>query len=366
MPVPRLLRTPSRVALEVGRLAVDALPRPGRLPRSTADLDAATLSRVLGREVERVSVLDGTSGTTDRSRLAVEGRDLPGSVFVKMAATDAGTRLFGGLARLGAVEIGFYRDLRPGLSIEAPRGPRHLLRPCDRSLRDRPGGPDRARCRLRRHDDPAHPRPVGGGPEHSGRPARQHRGRATEPVVARHQLGRRAAAPGHRGRSAGSEGGWSTGTRAWPPGTASGSSAPTAGGPRLLDEGPQCVLHGDPHPGNLYLVEDRVGFLDWQAVRRGNGLRDATYNLVLGLTVDERRAHERDLLDHYRGELAAHGGPELDPDAVWETYRRMAAYAYVATVFTSGLGGLQGEAIADAGLRRAIAAVDDLETAAVL
>ena len=44
----------------------------------------------------------------------------------------------------------------------------------------------------------------------------------------------------------------------------------------------------------------------------------------------------------------------------------MAAYAYVATVFTSGLGGLQGEAIADAGLRRAIAAVDDLETAAAL
>ena len=120
MPGPRLLRTPSRVALEVGRLAVDALPRPGRLPRSTADLDAATLSRVLGRHVDSVSVLDGTSGTTDRSRLAVEGRDLPGSVFVKMAATDAGTRLFGGLARLGAVEIGFYRDLRPGLAIEAP------------------------------------------------------------------------------------------------------------------------------------------------------------------------------------------------------------------------------------------------------
>ena len=89
VPGPRLLRTPSRFALEVGRLAVDAVPRPGRLPRSTADLDAATLSRVLGRDVERVSVLDGTSGTTDRSRLAVEGRDLPGSVFVKMAATDA-------------------------------------------------------------------------------------------------------------------------------------------------------------------------------------------------------------------------------------------------------------------------------------
>ena len=31
MPMPRLLRTPGRVGLEVGRLAIDALPRPGRL-----------------------------------------------------------------------------------------------------------------------------------------------------------------------------------------------------------------------------------------------------------------------------------------------------------------------------------------------
>lgn len=40
----------------------------------------------------------------------------------------------------------------------------------------------------------------------------------------------------------------------------------------------------------------------------------------------------------------------------------MAAYVYVSTTFTSGLGGLQGEEIADTGLRRAVAAVEDLET----
>ena len=365
MPVPRLLRTPSRIAIEVGRLAADAVPRPGRLPRSTADLDAATLSRVLGREVERVSVLDGTSGTTDRSRLAVDGPDLPGSVFVKMAATDAGTRLFGGLARLGAVEIGFYRDLRPGLSIEAPEV---LGSSFDRAtgrfvivledLTERgavfvdtttPLTPDRSAAALSTlaglHGSTAG---VPRKPSWLG----TNSGDALLPLVtaALGRLGRRVVdrdpslAARHSERILGTYGRW-------------------AG---LLDEGPQCVLHGDPHPGNLYLVEERVGFLDWQAVRRGHGMRDATYNLVLGLTVDERRAHERDLLDHYRGELAAHGGPELDPDAVWETYRRMAAYAYVATVFTSGLGGLQGEAIADAGLRRAIAAVDDLDTAAAL
>ena len=119
VPGPRLLRTPSRFALEIGRLAVDVLPRPGRLPRSTADLDATTLSGVLGREVSASGAR--RDDRHDRPQPARRrGRGLPGSVFVKMAATDAGTRLFGGLARLGEVEIGFYRDLRPGLAIEAP------------------------------------------------------------------------------------------------------------------------------------------------------------------------------------------------------------------------------------------------------
>jgi Phosphotransferase enzyme family len=360
-----LLRTPGRVALEVGRLAVDAVPRPGRLPRTSGELDAATLGDLLGRPVDRVTVLDGTSGTTDRSRLALEGPGLPGSVFVKMAAADAGTRLFGGLARLGAVEIGFYRDLRPSLTIEAPRvlGAR-FDRPTGRfaivleDLTQRgatfvdtltPLTPDRAAAALttlaRLHAGTA------------GVPVRPgwlgtNSGDALLPLVTAGlgRLGRRVVDkdPGLTARG----GERILGTyRRWAP---------------LLDRGPQCVLHGDPHPGNLYLVEDRVGFLDWQAVRRGNGLRDATYNLVLGLTIPDRRAHEHDLLAHYRQELAACGGPDLDADGVWESYRRMAAYAYVAAVFTYGLGGLQGDAIADAGLRRAIAAVDDLETAAVL
>ena len=134
----------------------------------------------------------------------------------------------------------------------------------------------------------------------------------------------------------------------------------------LLDEGPQSVLHGDPHPGNVYLHGDRVGLLDWQAVRRGNPQRDATYFLVLSLPADVRRRHERDLLDHYRSELAGARGPVRTPEETWQDHRRMAAYAYVAAVFTFGLGGLQGADVADVGLRRAADAVADLETARIL
>jgi aminoglycoside phosphotransferase (APT) family kinase protein len=133
-----------------------------------------------------------------------------------------------------------------------------------------------------------------------------------------------------------------------------------------LDREPHVVLHGDPHPGNVYLREDGAGLLDWQAVRRGHPMRDVTYHLVLGMTVPDRRAHERDLLARYADALAAAGGPRLTADETWERHRRMAAYAYVSAVFTSGLGGLQQAEIADAGLRRATAAVQDLGTASLL
>lgn len=51
---------------------------------------------------------------------------------------------------------------------------------------------------------------------------------------------------------------------------------------------------------------------------------------------------------------------------MWAGYRRQVAYAYVSTVFTVGLGGLQRPEVATVGLRRALEAVTDLETAAAL
>ena len=45
---------------------------------------------------------------------------MPPSAFVKMAPAAAATRLFVNLTDLGADEIGFYRDVRPTLEIEAP------------------------------------------------------------------------------------------------------------------------------------------------------------------------------------------------------------------------------------------------------
>ncbi len=135
---------------------------------------------------------------------------------------------------------------------------------------------------------------------------------------------------------------------------------------RLIDEGPHTVMHGDAHPGNVYFRNGEAGLLDWQAMRRGHPGRELAYTLVTSMTTADRQAHQRELLDHYRGALAAAGGPELDRDDLWDRYRKGALYPYVAALITAGMGGMQAENIALQGLRLGVAALEDLDTVALL
>jgi hypothetical protein len=134
----------------------------------------------------------------------------------------------------------------------------------------------------------------------------------------------------------------------------------------VIDTPPHTVMHGDAHPGNMYFQGGKAGLLDWQAVRRGHPSRELAYTLITSLTPEDRRATQRDLLDDYRRALVAAGGPELDRDDLWLRYRQGALYGYVAPLITAGMGGMQAEGIAMEGLRRGVAALDDLETIAAL
>lgn len=355
------LRTVGRVATEVGRAGVDLVRRRGTAP-GVAGLERADLARLLGQPIGSARALEGTSGTTDRARFELDGAR---TVFVKTSATAVGTRLFGGLARLGEVEVGFFRDLRPILELESPTmlgaefdrwSGRFVLVLDDLTARGAafvdtltPLTADQAAASLstlaRLHGATSVLRPLPGW-------LGTNSGDALLPLVAA-SLGPLARRVERRRPGLLTE-----------PGRRLLDSYRTWASD--LDRGPSCVLHGDPHPGNVYLVDGGAGLLDWQAVRTGNPLRDVAYHLTLGLATETRRASERDLLGHYLTELAAYGGPRLDADDAWLTYRRMVAYAYVAAAFTFGLGGLQGEEIADEGLRRAVAAVADLETTTLL
>ena len=61
-------------------------------------------------------------------------------------------------------------------------------------------------------------------------------------------------------------------------------------------EGPQTLLHGDAHIGNMYLDAGAPGFCDWQTVRYGRPTFDVAYFIGSALTVEDRRSAERGLV----------------------------------------------------------------------
>ena len=85
------------------------------LPRSAADLETGTLSTVMGATVTSLHIRDADAGTSSRARVALEGQGVPETVFVKLPASTAATRLMGELGRLGATEARFYQQLSAGL-----------------------------------------------------------------------------------------------------------------------------------------------------------------------------------------------------------------------------------------------------------
>ena len=352
----------------IGRVTTDAIvgSRAG-LPRTVADLDAPTLSKVLGRTVRSVRVLASDAGTSSRARLVLTGAGVPESVFVKLGAQTAATRLMGELGRLGQTEVRFYSQLAPELAgvPEAyatafdPWTGRYLL-----ILEDLPES-----CVF---PDTLHPlsidqaslivellatvhgtfwervRQNGRGPlawlyTPSGDVTSLLTGSLMKSSAKR--LAERTTIPVDTGRF-----------------IADNYRAVAA----LIDTPPHTVMHGDAHPGNVYFRDGEPGLLDWQAVRRGHPSRELAYTLITSLTPEDRQSAQRDLLEDYRRALAATGGPDLDPEDLWLRYRQGALYAYVAPLITAGMGGMQVEDIAMEGLRRGVAALDDLETVAAL
>lgn len=350
------------------RVAIEAAVRGlAGLPRTASDLDTRTLSRLIGAPVTSVSVLDGDAGTSSRARLGLTGDGVPASVFVKMPAQTAATRMIGELGRLGDTEVRFYSQLSSelagvprcyGAEFEPWTG-RYVI-----VLEDLPEDS----CEFA---DTLHPL----SPEQAGLVVEQ---------LARLHATFWGRLPERRGQG---RLGWLY--------TASGDATSLLTGSlmatsikrladrlpvengrfiaenyravaTLIDSPPHTVMHGDAHPGNIYFRNGDAGLLDWQAVRRGHPSRELAYTLITSMTPEDRRTHQRDLLDHYRRSLVAAGGPELDSDDLWLRFRQGALYGYVAPLITAGMGGMQDDGIAVEGLRRGLAALDDLETVSAL
>jgi hypothetical protein len=95
---------------------------------------------------------------------------------------------------------------------------------------------------------------------------------------------------------------------------------------------PCTLLHGDAHVGNTYrLPGGQRGYLDLQLTARGFCMHDVSYTIVTSLSIDDRRAHERDLIDGYRRQLLklGVGAPPTLEDLFLEHRRAMAWCLYI-------------------------------------
>ena len=123
-------------------------------------------------------------------------------------------------------------------------------------------------------------------------------------------------------------------------------------------ERPACLVHGDAHAGNIYRSAEGFGLVDWQVLQKGEWAQDVAYHLAAVLSPDDRRAHERTLLDHYRDRLAALGGPRLDADEAWLRYRAAMIYGYFLWAITQRVD----PEITEVFTHRLGIAVDDLDS----
>jgi hypothetical protein len=368
-----------------GELVAAVMPAlPGSGPSSAADVTTEWLTRNLasttpGAAALCIAPLDGTTGTTDRRRLAVEWNDsgraaaLPDHLFLKSTPLSAKNRTMVAALGMAANEARFYNDAADELGGVAPRswyahagvGARFLIvlediiaaggRPyaladvCD--IGHAQGLIDAfATLHARFWESPRLVGDLSWVRTWSTRPG-------YGLLKTFYSRGRRGALRRDRPEV-------THAVRA----VAAALDAHSDAYYREFESGPLTLLHGDSHLGNTFAWADgRSGLLDWQVVWRGPGLREISYWMTTGLEPETRRAAERELIARYLDGLRS-GGVKNSPafDAAFDRYRLFAAEAWDATAMTINWPGLQAPENADAAFRRACTAVEDLDAAALM
>ncbi len=329
-------------------------------------MDSRTLAAATGLEIADCLVLDESGGTTHRTRVQVRLNDGRQRVlFVKTRPRSLVARGVGNLVGLGRAETGFYRDAAPAVPGVVPRcfaapvspGPFPLV------LDDLvTGGAVLSRLGDELPVDVVEQALTTVAQVHGTfweDPRLASAGwswcRSFVPAVeasAGWLLAPALSALGRRGAG-----------RWLPDDTRSGLAryalrrTPTL---RRLDRGPRTLLHHDCHPGNLARLPDGcVVLFDWQLVRAGPWASDVAYLLATSLSTEDRRAHERRLVEHYLDALRAAGGEPPAPAEAWRAYVANLVYPLEAMVVTLALGTMQPADAVEPVVQRAAAAVAD-------
>lgn len=124
------------------------------------------------------------------------------------------------------------------------------------------------------------------------------------------------------------------------------------------------LIHGDAHVANTYITPaGNPVFIDWQGLHFGSPFHDLPYFLIGSMTIEDRRATEKDLVAHYLETLHKSGGPRLILEDIWDEYRKHVFHGFCWAIV--GIG-LQPEEYIRIMTERFCAAIDDHGTLELL
>ena len=134
-----------------------------------------------------------------------------------------------------------------------------------------------------------------------------------------------------------------------------------------LGQRPWTLLHMDYRCDN-FLYDDATPdsplvTLDWQSLGRGPGVYDLAYLLGGSITIDDRRAHQDDLLRAYHDELVRQGVTDYPFTDLFEDYRLASLVGMGAAVLVGGgleMGNDRGTALIASMVERHFALPVDL------
>jgi hypothetical protein len=136
---------------------------------------------------------------------------------------------------------------------------------------------------------------------------------------------------------------------------------------RANQPAPSSVQHGDYRLDNLLFGADDGGptcaVVDWQTSCVGAPLHDLAFFITTGLTTDDRREHERDLVGVYGHRLEQHG-IERSHYELWHDYRFGVGHGVIITVLGAVVAPRtpRGDDMFMAMTQRVCAALDDLDS----
>lgn len=352
------------------------------LPLSFESITDRWLTAVLCRTVPGAKVIGHQlgpvdTGSSNRRRIEVEYNDLgvaaglPWALFCK-ATHDLANRLVLGVSGGAFTEVHFYNQIRPHIEIEAPRGFYAHYNPVSFNsmimLGDLTGSVtefcnhktvmtlERARSQMRLL-----------GKLH---------GKSHAHTDVRNQLQRLPTWPEYFantenfGMKAGSTNGFMAAEEVIPPRLYRRHEeiwTATMNSMELHRKQPEFLSHGDVHLKNWYVAgSGEMGLSDWQCATRGHWARDVAYAMSTALTVENRRAWERDLIKYYLEELRAAGGPVVSFDDGWNAYRQQLITALTWWTVTltppPGLPDMQPKDITLEFIHRISTAMDDVDS----